>query len=113
MRVSLALLFASYPFFFSFLLLAADAASDPISHILFDASVAAFLSPRREGKRLVKAKIRKGINRLSVKFEYFFPPRFAGQKRERERKIRNKNATRIRLIPALLLEAENKPRQRG
>lgn len=85
MRVSLALLFASYPFFFSFLLLAADAASDPISHILFDASVAAFPSPRREGKRLVKAKIRKGINRLSVKFEYFFPPRFAGQKRERER----------------------------
>lgn len=66
-----------------------------------------------EGK---KKNINHPANLLS-KFEYFFPLFSASKKRgqkqrERERKIRNKNATRFRLILALLLEAENKPRQR-
>lgn len=34
---------------------------------------------------MVKAKIRKGINRLSVKFEYFFLPPVSLDKNERER----------------------------
>lgn len=33
------------------------------------------------------------------------------KKKKEKKKTRDKNATRFRLIPALLLEAENKPRQ--